>query len=145
MSASSAVVRMRWLCPWYAGESLPGIHGGITRSFVISAIAWACSCALFAFVSENGAMPPVRWQLTHFDANTGATVSHVGAAARLVTVCCDPSRAAVAIPTPARVAVAAAATRSRRRCIDLSCQRARRVDGRDREIAGRGLRLPDRR
>ena len=31
-------MRLAW--PWYAGESAPGIHGGITWSFVINAIAW---------------------------------------------------------------------------------------------------------
>src|SRR3954452_10155119 len=74
---SSAGVRMR--CCWfrYAGESWAGIQGGIWRACVIFRISGANCFALLPLVSENGAIPPVRWQPAHLEAKSGATLSHV--------------------------------------------------------------------
>src|SRR5262245_31665697 len=64
----------------------------------------------FAVTSENGAMPPGRWQPTHFSATTGATSRvKLGTAARAFS-----SRAiASAARGTARAAVAATATTRR--------------------------------
>src|SRR5437764_10382094 len=57
---SSLSVNTRTLWPMYAGESGPGIHGGIRCALVAAMIAWACAFASFALVSANGAIPPTR-------------------------------------------------------------------------------------
>ena len=70
-----------WDCPRYAGESWPGIQGGMRPSCVMTRMPFACACADFADRSENGAMPPGVWQPAHFSAKIGATSAHVGVAA----------------------------------------------------------------
>ena len=54
-------------------ESAPGIHGGIKPAFVSRTIPDAWARASAAVVSENGAMPPSRWQVAHFASRIGAT------------------------------------------------------------------------
>src|SRR4051812_31489563 len=81
ISAFSAVVRMRCDWPRYAGESCPGIQGGMRPSCVMTRMRLAYAFASRGDRSENGAMPPGVWQPAHFCANTGPTSAHVGAAA----------------------------------------------------------------
>jgi len=99
-NAFSAGIRMRRDCPRYAGESCPGIHGGIRPSSVMTRMASACAAAVRAFRSENGAIPPGVWQPAHFSAKIGATFAQVGTAVR------DSGRESPEEP----VAIAAAAT-----------------------------------
>src|SRR5690242_11325021 len=58
ISCFSADVRMRLDCPRYAGESCPGIQGGMRPSFVMTRMPSACAFADCADRSEKGAMPP---------------------------------------------------------------------------------------
>ena len=102
----SSAVRMRREEPRYAGESAPGIHGGMAPFAVMRRIDAAHAFASSGDVIENGATPPVRWQLAHFAAKTGATSSHVGVtAARLP----PPPRARTAASTAATATVARSA------------------------------------
>ena len=57
----------------YAGESPPGIHGGICPVRTTARISFARGTASFADVSGNGAMPPRMWQAAHFPRRIGAT------------------------------------------------------------------------
>jgi hypothetical protein len=61
-----------------AGESAPGIHGGIAPLFVIIKIAFEYAAAVRADVIENGAIAPWRWQPAHLAAKIGATSFQVG-------------------------------------------------------------------
>lgn len=92
---------MRRDCPRYAGESGPGIHGGMRPSFVITRMPFAYAAAVRALRRENGAMPPGVWQPAHFSAKIGATSVQVGAAVRT---------AGGAPPEPAAIATTATAT-----------------------------------
>ena len=104
ISCFSAGVRIRCDCPRYAGESWPGIHGGIRPSFVITRMPLAWAFADFADRSEKGAIPPGVWQPAHFSAKIGATLDHVGAATWAARRALEPPE------PPAAIVVAPIAT-----------------------------------
>ena len=59
IAARSSAVSVRDACPAYAGERLPGGHGGMTRACTAAPMSDARAEICFAVSSGNGAMPPV--------------------------------------------------------------------------------------
>ncbi len=70
---SSIAVSRRRSRPRSGTESRPGIQGGIAPAFVIRTMPLAFALASASVVKENGAIPPIRWQVVHFVSRIGAT------------------------------------------------------------------------